>query len=273
MGAEAVSAVQQAPLLRMTAAQTTAYFVDALRKADVRNVDALDFACREVAIGTQPRILSQLEDDWYRSVYAGQPDYSVYDVEQYLAEAFNCWWGYSRTYLKAMLRKKSLPPNGIMADFADVRLVVDLGNGVGLTTAALTQLFPNAEVVATNVPGSPQYRVAELMADAYGFSMVPDAVDVAAEADLVWASEYFEHFYEPVEHLRHIIGYLSPTAMLTANTFTGRATGHFDTYEVDGELFDGNGVGRAFGDEMRTHGYSKVDTGLWNNKPAYWRAS
>jgi len=61
-----------------------------------------------------------------------------------------------------------------------------------------------------------------------------------------------------------------PRALLVANTFGGRSTGHFDTYSVGGAALDGKATARAFGAALRERGYVKVATKLWNSRPSYW---
>jgi methylase of polypeptide subunit release factors len=110
--------------------------LDAVRAAgfnpmdiDVLITDALHFA-KHTAV--QRAVLSEaslLEQQWYDSVARGHPDYSVYDTPWYVAESFACWYVYSRHYLKLCEKAQ-------IFDSLDVRSVVDLGCGIGLTTAA-----------------------------------------------------------------------------------------------------------------------------------------
>jgi hypothetical protein len=90
-------------------------------------------------------------------------------------------------------------------------------------------------------------------------------------ADLVFASEYFEHFEEPIAHLVEVVELTRPRALLIANAFSAKSIGHFDEYVVDGRRVSGDVVGRRFNDTLRRIGYSKIETRLWNNRPAYWK--
>ena len=56
------------------------------------------------------------------------------------------------------------------------------------------------------------------------------------DVDLIFASEYFEHFYEPIAHLKDILDNCNPKFLVCANGFTGDAIGHFDFYRVDDDL-------------------------------------
>ena len=222
----------------------------------------------------------ELTDRWYASLNNGNgPDYGVYDSPLYLAEAFACWALYSRVYLLEVATPKRFPPKGIPADLGYKGYpysIVDLGCGIGFSTAGLAQLFPWATVTGTNVPDSPQTRMAERVADPYGmgrprFKVATDLSSLDGPTDLIFASEYFEHFYEPIDHLREVIDTLDPEALLIANRFNKPSIGHFDRYKVAGTELTGAQTSKAFSKEMRANGYIKVPTKLWNNTPAYWK--
>lgn len=211
-----------------------------------------------------------LEQRWYESLAEGKPDFSVYETDYYLAELWACWIVYSKRYLKEIEKQNSLPPIGIASD-ANPEVIVDVGCGFGYTTAAIKELFPNARVYATNLPDTLQWRVAWRMSEAYDFTLVPDCSYIPEQADLVFASEYFEHFFEPVAHLEDIIKSVKPKAWLIANAFNARAIGHFTNYLVNGALMNGKATSRAFNETLKKHGYRKIKTRLWNNRPSYWK--
>jgi SAM-dependent methyltransferase len=210
---------------------------------------------------------------WYESVESGQPDYGVYDQDDYLADVWSCWEESSRETLLKIIPRKSMSPRGVLRDAsAGIDTVVDLGCGIGITTAVLTELIPKATVVGTNVPGCAQYQVAERLGTQYGFTMVPTVGEVPNPGRcLVFASEYFEHFYEPVAHLTEVLDALDPVALIINNSFTQPSIGHFPQYRVDGGEVDGEAVSREFNTAIRGRGYTQPVTSLWNHRPAYWK--
>lgn len=210
----------------------------------------------------------ELERRWYASLDAGAPDWTVYQDRAYLADLWACWVGYSRKYLVQL--RKSYAPGGVLEELRDVRRVADLGCGCGLSTTALAELFPEAEVVGTNLAGTEQYEIARINGEARGFEVVSELEEVG-HVDLVFASEYFEHFGEPGAHLEDVLDLLRPAALLVASTFGAPSIGHFRSYEVDGRVVPGGSTGRAFNAILRRRGYEAVTTGWWNNRPAYWR--
>jgi hypothetical protein len=58
--------------------------------------------------------------------------------------------------------------------------------------------------------------------------------------------------------------------MLIANTFNGKAIGHFNEYKHGTNRYNGKEIGRLFGKTLREYGYETVNTNCWNNKPAFW---
>jgi SAM-dependent methyltransferase len=223
-----------------------------------------------------PPQLNAILDRWYTSLSSGTPDYSVYGEDEYIAELWACWKVYSRTHLLNIQKSTSLVTDSITNKHQNDGLIVDLGCGFAYTTAAFTQIFPNSKVVGTNLDGTLQMDVAKTMAADYGFTMFGDPSEIGEQADLVFASEYFEHFDRPLEHLDYIVSTINPRAMLIANAFGPTAIGHFRNYEVKMndivgyELIEAKKTSKLFNERMKFHGYQKVKTKLWNNRPAYW---
>jgi SAM-dependent methyltransferase len=204
---------------------------------------------------------AEVERRWYESIRKGQPDYSVYDDNLFLSNLWACWIVYSRGYLNG-IRKLS-------STFGEIGSVADLGCGFGYTTAALKEMFPKAEVFGTNLPDTLQFQVASEIGQQRGFAVVPDAR--GRKADLIFASEYFEHIESPVEHLQEIIDQTGGRFMVIANAFGARATGHFNHYRHEGRTIMNKQIGRVFNRTLRLAGYRAVKTKFWNNRPAIWQ--
>jgi SAM-dependent methyltransferase len=224
-----------------------------------------------------------LEIRWYESLRKKTPDFSVYADDDYVAEVWACFVLYSRTFLRLI---RTPPPGradwpGITSDFPSPKRVADLGCGIGWSTAELKEMFPSADVVGTNVEGI-QSRIAREEGARAGFRVVSNLEDVGT-SDLVWACEYFEHFEQPIDHLREVLRILNPSALIYAAPFGSQSIGHFIRYDIAGDprqgtLFgdgrrqeNGEGTCRAFHDELIRQGFSQVITGLWNDTPEYWR--
>ncbi len=209
----------------------------------------------------------QLEDKWYRSLEKGKPDYSIYAHPLYFSELWICWIIYSRKYLKIIQLDNSLSNQSIVSDIQDCKSVLDLGCGVGFTTQALTEIFKEAIIIGTNLSNTPQFRLAKERSKLYRFIVQ----EKFREADLIFASEYFEHIENPIEHLIEVLIICKPKYLLLANSFNTKALGHFIYYKYNKQLYTGSEISRIFNKILHTYGYLKVKTNCWNNRPSYWK--
>lgn len=211
--------------------------------------------------------LAALEKRWYDSL--PNPDYSVYAHPDYIAEAWGCWVIYSRKYLKNIQKPNSFTSKrSIVSVLNDPKVILDLGCGYGHTAAAWKEIIPAAKVIGTNVPDTLQMSVATELGEQYGFSMLSEPPE--CDASVVFASEYFEHIENPVQHLRYIVQRTRPRLMLTANAFGQKAIGHFVDYQVGHNRVHGKQMSRVFTYAMNRLGYTRVNTNLWNQRPALW---
>jgi SAM-dependent methyltransferase len=206
----------------------------------------------------------ELEARWYTALRAGTPDFTVYDGDAYLAEAWACWCQFSGPHIKTLAR------SGYAARVTPAT-VADLGCGIGWSTAALCRLWPDAKVTGTQLLNTLQARIARLHADSLGltFPLVEDLSGVG-HVDLVFASEYFEHFLDPARHLDEVLTALTPDRLVLASTFTKNATGHFYAYLINGEPVPRRSVARRFNAHLRARGYERDVERFWNDRPALW---
>ena len=214
--------------------------------------------------------MRRLEKQWYGSIMSGTPDYSVYGDPYYFVDVWNCWRTYSRKYLREVQSPKSFGNRSIVSALGNISTVLDLGCGFGYTTAALKQIFHTATVTGTNLPGTAQYEMSSKLGRDRGFTITANHENLQG-TDLVWATEYFEHFPAPIEHLEHVLEHTTPRFLLIANTFTSPAIGHFETYLHKGVRYAGKQVSIGFNKTLRYRGYEKVKTKCWNNRPMLWR--
>jgi 2-polyprenyl-3-methyl-5-hydroxy-6-metoxy-1,4-benzoquinol methylase len=213
--------------------------------------------------------IQDAEDKWYNALARGQVDYSVYDQDYYFTDLWVCFVKFSRKYIREVLKPGSLDGiNSIRSAFGDVRSVVDLGCGVGLTSAAFTQVFPGSRVYATNLEDTKQWSFCSRMASDYGFALVNGIGKIPGKVDVLFASEYFEHIQRPLEHIQDICSKLSPRHFIIANAFNTRSLGHFTHYKDGANVIDQSKMSKRFNDKLKALGYRKVKTKCWNNRPA-----
>jgi hypothetical protein len=215
----------------------------------------------------QLREYQEIESRWYNSLAAGNPDYSVYDDPYMLVEVWACWCMYSRKYI-SLIDKENQTEYGSLRDaLGDIQSIADIGCGCAYTTAAWKEAYPNATVIGTQVTGSPQFEIATNMGAEHGFTIIGG---LESHADLVFASEYFEHWEAPVEHLEEVLAKATPNALVIANAFGSKSVGHFDIYKDRGVDYNPKAISRKFNQCLRNHGYKLVQTKFWNGRPTVW---
>lgn len=213
--------------------------------------------------------IQDLEDKWYFSLNGLSPAYSIYNHPYYLCDIWLCWLKYSRVGLRELNNPRSLNGKSVVQYCGSPGVVLDLGCGFGYTSAALKELFPSARVIATNLKESYQYQVAERIGKQRGFE-VREGIDGLSNVDIVYASEYFEHLTRPVEHLHELITKVKPRTLFIANGFNGRAIGHFNHYQHLDKTLTAKEMNAFFYKSLKTMGYSKLKTKIWNNRPSVW---
>ena len=122
----------------------------------------------------------------------------------------------------------------------------------------------------TNIKNTKQYQVCEIISNKTGF-IISDSIDKIQSFDMIFASEYFEHFERPVEHLIYIIETLKPKIILFANTFNAQSIGHFNIYKHNNYQYAGGGISSLFINTLKIYNFNRIKTNCWNNRPNYFR--
>jgi 2-polyprenyl-3-methyl-5-hydroxy-6-metoxy-1,4-benzoquinol methylase len=223
------------------------------------------------------RVIQELENKWYKSLEVANPDYSVYDDIYYLADTWVCWKKYSRQYLKSIFSPTSMATkstNGYdnfksIKDEIQANSLIDLGCGIGYTTSSLKEMF-NCKTYGTNIKDTKQYKICQVLSIINDFQIVENFDDLG-DIDLVFASEYFEHFERPVEHLIEVVEKLNPKYILFANTFNSKSIGHFDIYKHLDKDYSGPEMSKLFTKTLKSYKFKKVNTNCFNNRPNFYK--
>lgn len=210
-----------------------------------------------------------LTDLWYHSLKRNEYNYSLYDDDYYFTDLIFCFVVYSRKYINSLKKNVFLANDEIIFNrLSKYSSIIDLGCGVGYSTALLKDHFEGFEIYATNLKDTKQYEFCNYIAKEYGFNLVSDIAKIDRSIDIVFASEYFEHIINPIEEIKEVIYTLDPKVLILANSFNTRSLGHFETYYDKGEAIDQKYISRLFNKSLQEAGFTKVKTNLWNNKPA-----
>lgn len=241
-------------------------FLETAKQFKVIDIDSLYKAYCEGNSNLPP-----LYERWENSVNDKTFDYSVYDDDAYLNEAFYCWKKYARTYI--LLLKKYITLDYCEMNVDNIYSVVDLGCGCGYSTIALKSVFKKAKIVGTNLKGTLQYKIDEDVCGQFeDCSMVDESETLnLGKVDVVFASEFFEHLQSPKELLDGLIKEYQPKYFIVANTFTKMSLGHFDSYRWNGVEMSGREVSKKFNDYLRANGYVDLETRFFNHRPKIWK--
>jgi len=205
-----------------------------------------------------------MEKRWYAS-----HDFSIYDDEYYFTDVYVCWTMYSRKYILAMRSESSLEGKGSVIDLmSGAKTVVDLGCGIGYSTAALKAIFKDADVYGTNLKGTKQFMFCQHISKRYGFKVI-SGIGCLDSVDVIFASEYFEHFEDPFAHLREVLE-KGPQFLVLANSFNTYSMGHYTRYKHGRKLIPQKQASQRFNAFLTSLGYEPMRTKLWNNKPRIW---
>ena len=154
----------------------------------------------------------------------------------------------------------------VVDDIGAIRSVVDVGCGIGYSTLAIKEMFQKANVYGTNIEGTKQWDLCKKL----GIDLRADIKEIG-KTDLVVAFEYFEHFEDPVQHLKQIVEILQPKYFLIASSFGTISIGHFVLQKYNNKKVASKGFGRIFNQELRKMGYKQQETNIYNRKPSYWK--
>ena len=212
-------------------------------------------------------LFKSLTVKWYQHLEKNNMSeaYSVYDDDYYFIDIFQCFKTYSRLFIRQLLK------NPALEELKNIKSFVDVGCGLSYSTCALKQAYPDAKAYAVNLRDTKQWDFCQKMADTHDFTLVGAIEEINEPVDLVFASEFYEHLYEPLDHVKSVIDRLKPKYMVIANSFNVWAIGHFLNYKHGDRIIDQSKMGKIFNEYLRSQGYDNIKCGMWNNKPVIWK--
>ena len=223
-------------------------------------------------LGRRVTVSIDIEAEWYQS---GQQDFSLYEGEEYLIYLLK---GHAEsrdhtTLAVRYLRELGLAPSSL----------IDCGTGLGFFAATLAIDFPRCRVVATNVDGL-QLEFNTWLFERLRLSNleVREASRAEGTFDAILALEYFEHFKRPAEELRRLAEQYRPKTLVESSSFSHKAMGHFDEYEIGGATYvgpkEGGGAGSAYRQFTKSiaivgfQSFPLKSNGWTHGRPRIWRA-
>lgn len=122
------------------------------------NVEGAINSHKKGSHGRGPVEYNNLINRWIES---GRTDFSVYDDPYYIVDAWTSWRLYSRDYVLKI--KNKYEDINKFFDMSSVKRILDLGAGHGYSSIALSRVFPEATVDATQFKNSHQYRMCKML--------------------------------------------------------------------------------------------------------------
>ena len=142
--------------------------------------------------GSEESTSFDIQNYWYKSLESGMADYSCYTDKNYYIDIWCCFKLYSRKYLRIIDSKGTLTP--YFLNHSIVKLlenssskIIDMGCGLGYSTAALAELFPWSDVYGFNIEGTEQYQFCNFLSEKYKFKLTGSYENIG-DFDLVFAS-------------------------------------------------------------------------------------
>lgn len=202
---------------------------------------------------------------------SNRTDFSVYDDLHYVLDSWTSWALYSSRALHLINKRASDKKEVYLLDFLSRTSALDLGAGHGYSTVAMSEILPNATVTATQLEGTHQIEFARKLFESKPRLAIQTEKDPYQKTDIIFASEYFEHFDRPIHHLDEIMA-ADPDYLVTGNTFTvPDAVGHFEKfYNRDEVEMTGKEMGGHFARQVRKMGYKNQVIRFWNTTPCFW---
>lgn len=198
-------------------------------------------------------------------------DFSVYDDPYYILDSWTSWALYSSRALHLINKRAADKKEVYLLDFLSKTSALDLGAGHGYSTVAMSEILPNATITATQLEGTHQIEFARKLFEDKPRLAIQTEKDPYKKTDIVFASEYFEHFDRPIHHLDEVM-VSDPDYIVTGNTFTvPDAVGHFEKfYNRDDVEMNGREMSIHFAREVRKMGYNNKVIRFWNTSPCFW---
>jgi hypothetical protein len=196
----------------------------------------------------------ELDEWWWGEHYT---DFSRYDSWHYLYAGLNCFNNYSKPcafYAHQYLGDKN------------IKSIVDVGAGIGLSTILLADLFPDSEVYYNNIEGSLQKKFFDThKQDRIKFISNYDLVR-SDRFDMLFASEYFEHFQDSTNWTSSLLSNGRFKYLVVNNSFNVRAYGHFKDYFHKGISVMPKQMSKLWLKQVRAD-YDEMKIKCWNGRP------
>jgi len=198
-------------------------------------------------------------DNWW---YDNYPNFSRYQSYHYLYAGLNCFDRFSKPcafYAAQYLGDRQ------------IKSIVDVGAGIGLSTMLLADLFPSAKVYYNNITPSLQADFFESHKHyTIASTFIPQEITEKemmqhGPFDMLFASEYFEHFEYPMRQTDFLLNKIGFKHLVINNSFNVKAYGHFKEFKHN-ETLAPKKMSKLWLKTVRED-YYELDVKCWNGRP------
>jgi 2-polyprenyl-3-methyl-5-hydroxy-6-metoxy-1,4-benzoquinol methylase len=188
-------------------------------------------------------------------------DFSVYDDEDYLWDALQCYEKVTTPAIQGIVKYDGLG-NG--------RTLIDVWNGCSLSSIQAAQAGFNVFVMNTSARQLELGRF--LQQRMLGYELPVVELDTTMKFDVVCSFEALEHYKEPLPHLDELIRLTKDDGMLAIGTGFNdeNNVGHYKKHLVNGALVSNRQVPRLLDKHLKGQGFEKVFS-YFNGRPRIWK--
>jgi hypothetical protein len=193
-----------------------------------------------------------------------EDDNSLYEKEDYIYDAWECFKVYSKNYVK-------LTTSFLQQHKFDS--LIDYGAGLGLTTKLLAESFPDKQIYYHNLKGRQWDFSADYLKEVSNVKMIED-LNSLSEIDVLCAWEFFEHIKNPCSILDDIL-LQKPKILSIANSFGAVAYGHYSFYDNGSSPINRSDMSKIFNKHLKLRGFviDPFCLKFWNRRPTIWSKS
>jgi SAM-dependent methyltransferase len=209
-----------------------------------------------------------LTEKWFAYYEPQHLEYEMYASPEYAVSAYFCYATQSKAHIRQLAK-------WIDRYCSPGQRILDVGAGIGATSALLQDLLPHHQVFYSNLPGY-QQTAAELLFEKTGSKVQIVEDDTGIGASVVLALEYMEHFEEPALEMQRLLSPPSVRVFADVSSFQFSCAGHWSTYKFGGVRAGRKQARRHYNEAIRNLRFTsahKVIEGtkpFWNNRPAVW---
>lgn len=204
---------------------------------------------------------NRLTARWYDSLKTGNPDYSVYDDDDYWLTLIDCYTGFTSASACGLgLFYKHIGSQPLS--------ILDVYGGLGHASILFSKIFPDANIYLWL--GSQNHAdYAKQLIKMFNAKNV-SIVDSPVVTEVVFAAEVLEHIYKPLDFLNSLIDNDVTSVYVDSSSFNIDGLGHFNEYEINNEIIHRSKAMRVISKNLRQRQWIGTNSVKSQYKIVFW---